>query len=153
MIIVSGCLVGLKCRFDGKYKVSKEFMDLMPKGIFIPVCPEQLGGLPTPRIPCWIEDGDGYDVLFKKSRVVNQKGEDLTEFFKKGAKETAKIANFLGINVAVFKEKSPSCGVNFIYHGDKLVKGCGVTTAILIKMGIHVLDEKSFIQSFTSSLY
>ncbi len=138
MFIVSACLVGISCRYDAKSDSDPVFLEWIKKEGFIPVCPEQLGGLPTPRVPASIIDGDGFDVLAKKSKVINQEGNEVTSQFLRGACESLRLAKMMGIKRAVLKEKSPSCGVNLTYCNDQLIKGRGVFTALLINEGIEV---------------
>ena len=147
MKIVSACLVGINCRFNGKNKANEKLVELFKKGILIPLCPEQLGGLPTPRPPCTIVGGDGHDVLKGKAKVLTRKGEDLTTYFVKGAHEVLAIAHLLDIKEAILKSRSPSCGCGKIYCEDftrKLRDGDGVTAALLKENGIRVYTERNF---------
>jgi uncharacterized protein YbbK (DUF523 family) len=135
MKLCSACLLGVKCRYNGKDARNKKVMGLLKKEILIPVCPEQLGGLPTPREPAEIRGG----------RVITKSGIDVTENFKRGAKEVLKIAKLFGISEAILKQGSPSCGCGRIYNGTfsgKTIKGDGVTTALLKKNGIRVITEE-----------
>ncbi len=118
-ILVSACLVGLRCRYDGK-KTKK----IRTRENFIPVCPEQLGGLPTPRPCANLAGGKGNDVLVGRARVIDRKGKDVTKNFVRGARESGKLAKLYHINEAYLKRRSPSCGKD------------GVTTAYLKKRGI-----------------
>jgi uncharacterized protein YbbK (DUF523 family) len=131
-ILVSACLMGLPCRYDGKTCIpSQEVMDLVKEGRAIPICPEQLGGLPTPRPPAEIS----------KAIVINSKGEDVTENFLRGAEISAKLARLFGAKLAILKDKSPSCGSTLIYDGSfsgQLIEGEGITTALLKKEGVTV---------------
>ena len=138
MVIISACLVGINCRYDGKNELHPELLEWIKREGFIPVCPEQLGGLPTPRIPASIVDGDGFDVLAKKAKVVNLEGIDVTDQFLKGAFESLKLARTMGIKRAVLKEKSPSCGVNLTCCNDRIIEGRGVCAALLINEKIEV---------------
>ena len=127
--------MGLSCRYNGEGKVSKDVMKLGRKGTLIPVCPEQLGGLPTPREPCEILNG----------RVMTKSGKDVTEEFNKGAHETLMIARLLDAKDAILKQRSPSCGCGQNYDGTftgKLIKGDGVTAALLKKNSIRVMTEE-----------
>ena len=150
MKLVSACLLGVRCRWDGKIKGDRKIIELVKKEILIPVCPEQLGGLPTPRKPCGILGGNGEDVLNGKAKVLSAKsGEDFTKNFIKGAKETLKIAKIFGIKEAILKQPSPSCGLGKTYALDekfknKKVEGNGVTAALLKRHGIKVLTEKDY---------
>ena len=104
----------------------------------MPLCPEELGGLPTPRPRAEIRGGDGADVLDGRARVIDEHGKDLTEAFIRGAEEVVRRAKESGARLAILKEKSPSCGVKRIYSGGELTKGMGVTTAALVRAGITV---------------
>lgn len=135
MKLCSACLLGIRCRYDGKSKPDKKIIGLSEKEILIPVCPEQLGGLPTPR-----ENSE-----IKRKRVITVSGKDKTENMKKGAEETLKIAKLFNIKQAILKQKSPSCGCGKIYDGTfsgKIIKGDGVTTALLKKNKIKVISEE-----------
>lgn len=136
MILVSACLLGINCKYDGGNNFNQKVFDLVKEGKAIPVCPEQLGGLKTPRIPSEIK------LTNEKRCVINSEGEDVTENFEKGAIEVLNLAKELGIKKAILKSKSPSCGVNKIYSGNfdrQLVDGNGITADLLIKNGIEVI--------------
>ncbi len=143
MKIVSACLVGVNCRFDGKNKSSEELIEGFKRGELIPVCPEQLGGLPTPRAPSKIVDGDGYAVLDGKTRVITQRSEDVTENFVRGAREVLKIAEILNVKEAIVERRSPSCGCERLYYetSGELIRGDGVLTALLKRNGIRVIPK------------
>lgn len=146
MIIVSACLMGCCCRYDEKNNLKQEIARLVQEGNAIPVCPEQLGGLSTPRPPAEIIGGNGLDVLDGKARVVDVNGKDVTAQFVKGALETLKMAQLVGATSAILKQRSPSCGSKEIYDGSfshKRIGGMGVTAALLTKNGINVTDEDS----------
>lgn len=133
-IIVSACLLGVGCRYDGKSKPADGVIALSEKYELVPVCPEILGGLPTPRIPCEIRDG----------RVINRRGEDKTAEYIRGAKEVLRLARLLNCTTAVLKKKSPSCGSGEIYDGSfsgKTAKGDGVCAGLLKANGIRILNE------------
>ena len=139
MYLVSSCLAGINCRYDGKNNFNKKVADLVKKGRAIPVCPEVLGGLPTPRDPSEIiVDGEG------NKRVVTEKGKDLTAEFKLGAEKTLKIARIIEVEKAILQQRSPSCGSGKIYDGSfsgTLISGSGLTAELLIAEGIEVLTE------------
>ena len=137
-ILISACLLGINCRYDGTNALNKKLIKRYAKECLIPVCPEQLGGLPTSRTEAEIR---GKDVIDKSGRVV-------TKEFKKGAKEVLKIAKLFGAKKAVLKEKSPSCGVKLIYKNGKLVKGQGITTRLLKDNGIEVEGAELFSHCF-----
>ncbi|PJA84162.1 MAG: DUF523 domain-containing protein [Candidatus Nealsonbacteria bacterium CG_4_9_14_3_um_filter_37_13] len=135
IILCSACLLGIKCRYDGKDKLNKKVIELSKKKILIPVCPEQLGGLSTPREPA----------EQKGKRVITKSGKDVTQNFKKGAKEVLKLAKLFGIKEAILKQKSPSCGFGKIYDGSfsgQLIKGNGVTAALLKRNKIKIITEE-----------
>ncbi len=133
MIIVSACLAGYRCRYDGRIVPDDEIVALVKRGGAIPVCPEMMGGLPCPRIPAErTEDG---------LRVVTREGVDVTEAFDLGAKEALRVAKLFGCDRAILKGKSPSCGCGQIYDGTfsgTLRDGDGVTAELFGKNGIAV---------------
>ncbi|HHY14360.1 MAG TPA: DUF523 domain-containing protein [Thermoanaerobacterales bacterium] len=146
MIIVSACLCGIDCKYNGLNNISRNIIDIAKREILIPVCPEQLGGLSTPRLPSEIIGGTGEDVLDRLAKVVNQKGEDVTDNFIKGAQESLKIAKLFEVKFAILKSKSPSCGFENIYDGNfdgTLIKGSGVTASLLSRNGIKIYDEET----------
>ena len=135
-LLISACLLGVRCRFDGKEKPLPEetLTQLAERFSLIPVCPEQLGGLCTPRTP----------TEFDGSRFYMQSGEDVTEQFLRGAAETCRLARMFGIKRALLKEKSPSCGFGAIYDGSfqkRLTQGNGATANALSAMGIEIFGE------------
>ena len=135
-ILVSACLLGVRCRYDGGSKPQEPLLRLMEKYTLIPVCPEQLGGLSTPRLPSErIAD-----------RVVMNDGTDVTEAYRRGAEEVLRLARLFGCRLAVLKERSPSCGSGTIYDGSfsgRLTGGDGVTAALLRENGIAVYGESA----------
>lgn len=144
-ILVSACLLGVNCRYDGGNGMREDLIALMEKYNFIPVCPEQLGGLETPREPAE-QVGGGETGNPHGIRVVDRSGKDVTECFVKGAKETLKLARLYGCKRAVLKERSPSCGHGYIYDGTfsgTKVPGSGVTARLLEENGILVSGETS----------
>lgn len=133
-ILVSACLLGVACRYDGKSKPNKDVIKLMEKHNLIPFCPEIAGGLPTPRFPSEIV----------KNKVLNEKGEDVTTQYKKGADEALRLAKMYNCKYAILKEKSPSCGKGKIHNGKfdgGYADGNGITAQLFIKNGINVLGE------------
>jgi uncharacterized protein YbbK (DUF523 family) len=139
MIIVSACLAGFNCRWDGASCPNVAVETLVRMGEAIPACPEQLGGLTTPRSPAEIKAGDGAGVLKGESRIVNRDGEDVTEQFVKGANEFLKIARKYGVKEAFLKQGSPSCGSGKIVRKGKDIEGSGVTTRLLEENGIKIV--------------
>lgn len=138
-VVVSACLLGVKCRYDGGDALSLEVDDLLNGAEAIPVCPEELGGLPTPRKRAQISLGDGRDVIEGTTKVIDEKGTDVTIEFLKGAKEVLAVAKKNSATLALLKEGSPSCGINIISRDGVKVSGMGVTTAILKEAGILVV--------------
>lgn len=140
-LLISACLLGVSCRYDGRSKPVEGILELAKLGYeLIPVCPEVLGGLPTPRPPAECQS-DG--------RIINQAGDDVTEFYQKGAQKALEIAQAHGCAAAVLKEKSPSCGCYEIYDGSfskRLVPGQGVTAKLLCEHQIQVLGETHLAQ-------
>ncbi len=144
MIVVSACLAGIPCRYDGGSSPDPEVQKLVAEGIAVPICPEVAGGLLIPRLPAEIFGGDGWDVLEGKAKVLRRDGVDVTEAFVKGAFKTLALAQKLGAKKALLKARSPSCGVNFIYDGTftgALKEGMGVTAALLRREGIEVEER------------
>jgi uncharacterized protein YbbK (DUF523 family) len=139
--LISACLVGIKCRFDGKDREDKKMKKLMEKGEGLAVCPETLGGLILPRPEAEITWGRGENVLSGKSNVIDRNKKNVTPQMVRGAIRTFKIARRLKIRTAFMKEKSPSCGSEKIYRKGKIVQGEGVTAALLQKKGIKVIPR------------
>ena len=135
MIIVSGCLAGINCRYDGGTKPCEAVQRLVAEGKAIPLCPEQLGGLSTPRLPAEL----------RGSRVVRKDGGDVTEEFPRGAEEALKLAKLVGGTTAILKASSPACGAGKIYDGSfsgALGEGDGVCAALCKQNGIGVKTEE-----------
>ena len=148
MILVSACLLGINCKYNGDNNKNEKVEEYLKDKQFILVCPEQLGGLTTPREPSEIIELDGNGVIDGKTSVINNKRLDVTKEFKKGAVEALKIANLYQCKKAILKEGSPSCGSSLIYDGTftgKKISGFGVTTALLRKNGIEVISENDLI--------
>jgi uncharacterized protein YbbK (DUF523 family) len=139
-VVVSACLLGIRSRFDGRSGTNPELIASLKGQCVIPVCPEQLGGLPTPREAASLHGGDGADVLRGKAKVVTVSGRDVTEQFVRGAKEALKLARLFSVGKAYFKAKSPSCGCSRVYLGRRLVPGYGVCAALFRKNGIEVTE-------------
>jgi uncharacterized protein YbbK (DUF523 family) len=145
--LVSGCLLGICCRYDGGTCASSGLIRSASSTNLIPICPEQLGGLSTPRPSASITGGDGDDVLSGCARVVNKEGEDVTDAYKRGAEESLRLARLTGARIALLRERSPSCGLSTPYCESKTGTGRGVTAALLHSSGIRVfgiLPEEGF---------
>jgi uncharacterized protein YbbK (DUF523 family) len=142
-ILVSACLLGENCRYDGSSKANEQVIELSKNYNMLGICPEVLGGLPTPRPPSEIIDGDGANVLDKTAKVTQiETGNDVTDFFFHGSQKVLEIAETNSAKIAILKERSPSCGVNQIYRNGELVYGMGVTTAALMRKGIKIYSEE-----------
>ena len=140
-ILVSACLLGEPCRYDGKSKPCERVIALKGTYNLIPICPEVMGGLPTPRTPSEICG----------ERVLMKDGRDVTENYTRGAQKALEIARENACTVAILKEKSPSCGSGLIHNGlfdGGLVKGDGITTQLLKQNGIRVLGESEITEDF-----
>lgn len=136
-LLISACLLGERCRYDGESKPLDEdiLQKLNEKYTLLPVCPEKAGGLPAPRVPAE-RRGD---------RVVNRNGADVTDNYRRGAGEALALARRYNCKIALFKERSPSCGAGKIYDGTfsgKLTEGYGVSAEALISNGINVVGGK-----------
>ena len=134
-ILVSACLLGEPCRYDGESRPCAHIIKLKEKHTLIPVCPEVMGGLPIPSAASEIQ-ADG--------RLINRCGEDVTEEYRRGAQIVLELAREHGCDVAILKEKSPACGKGRIYDGSftgTLTDGNGVCAALLLENGIRVLGE------------
>jgi uncharacterized protein YbbK (DUF523 family) len=148
--LVSACLIGEICRYDGKKKDNIKLIDALDTlGYkYIAVCPEVLGGLPTPRSAAQIQEGNGSDVLRGEAFVIDETGRNVTGNFIAGAKKVLKISVENNIKKAILNERSPSCGVNYIYKGIQPVRGAGVTTALLTENGIEVVSDEDFLKAY-----
>ena len=142
MIAISACLLGFKCRYDGKSKKNLALMKLLESEKILPICPEKLGGLTTPRAPSNLLGGDGFDVLDGKAKVINIYGADNTKAFIEGAYAALDMIREQKIKCCFLKDKSPSCGVGCrtqfsqetnAYKNSKYLTG--VTAALLIQKG------------------
>jgi len=138
-VLVSACLLGVRCRYDGSCNPARELQELARQYRVVPMCPEQLGGLGTPRAAAELSGGDGLAVLRGEARVRTRTGRDVTACFLRGAGEALRLAKLTGARVAVLKEKSPSCGTCAVYRDGRLVEGRGVTAALLAEYGIQLI--------------
>ncbi len=132
-VLVSACLLGIYCRYDGRCESDERVMSLAERHTLIPVCPEQLGGLPTPREA----------VELSRGRALARNGADLTEAFRRGAAQVEAIARLTGARVAVLQPRSPSCGIGVVYDGSfsgTRIAGHGMLAEALEKMGLLLLD-------------
>jgi len=140
--IVSACLAGEKCRYDGNSNTVNSIKEMVTKGTALPVCPEMIGGLSVPRVRCELsKNNDG------SFEITGEDGNSYTDAFRKGAMLSLDIALKKGITKAVLKSKSPSCGCGLIYDGTftrKLVEGNGAAADLFLKSGIEILTEIEF---------
>jgi uncharacterized protein YbbK (DUF523 family) len=129
--LVSACLLGLRTRYDGRVVSNPAWSKFAQGAISIPVCPEQLGGLPTPRSAADLVGGDGYDVLAGRARVISRDGHDVTENFILGARQVLAIARQQSVAGVLLKARSPSCGLS---------PATGVTAALLREEGYEIVE-------------
>lgn len=140
-VLVSACLRGVACRFDGRDKAAGGLAGELAGREVVAFCPERAGGLPTPRPAAELVGGDGHAVLDGRARVVDAAGADVTEAFVAGARRALAAARRAGCAEAVLMPRSPSCGSGSVYDGEfrgALVPGDGVTAALLERNGIAV---------------
>lgn len=149
MKLISACLCGLNCRYDGRNNEHPVFAEMLDSNQGITICPEALGGLPIPRLPAEIKGGTGEDVLQGKARVIDRQGNDVTEAFLSGAKKTLDIAREHQVELVILKSRSPSCGIGEIYNGSfsgQLQPGNGVTGALLKAHGLSVVSDEDYLK-------
>ena len=140
-VMISACLLGVPCRYDGGHSRNETAMQHKETYQLIPVCPEEAGGLSTPRPPAEIVGGDGNDVLDGTAKVMTVDGVDVTEAYLRGARHALAVAQSHDATQVILKARSPSCGCDNIYDGTfsgTLTSGDGVTTALLKRHGITV---------------
>lgn len=140
-ILVSACLCGEKCRYNG-LSVSNSIVNTFGQKNIIKVCPELLGGLSIPREPCEIVGGTASDVINGKARILGISGKDYTKQYMCGVKETIHIAKKNNVKKALLKQKSPSCGYGMVYNGEfsgKITIGNGILAEELLKIGIEII--------------
>ena len=138
-IAVSSCLLGINCKYNGKSNYNEEILKLKEKYEIVPICPEVLGGLPTPRIPSEIIN----------NKVINQEGIDVTLEYTTGANKALQTLKDNNIKIAILKAKSPSCGKGEIYDGTfshTIIEGNGITAKLFLENDILVLNEYNFHQ-------
>ena len=134
-ILISACLLGYKTRYDGLSKPSKKIKEIFENDILIPICPEQMGGLSTPRPKAEIKD----------DKVINIEGKDVTSNYIKGAKKALEIAKLNDVDFCILKSKSPSCGKNLVYDGtfsNNLINGDGICAKLLKENGFKIYSEE-----------
>lgn len=134
-ILVSACLLGINCKYNGKNNKNNKVIEYIKDKYVIPICPEDFGGLSTPRIPSEINN----------NKVINKDGINVTDNFNNGAYKVLEIAKSLNIKKAILKQKSPSCGCGKIYDGtfkNNIINGDGITTKLLKENNIEVITEE-----------
>ena len=137
-ILISACLIGLNCKYDGGNNENSKLVELMKEKDLVPICPEQLGGLKTPRV----------SAERKQEKVITKEGVDVTKEYQKGAEEVLNLAKKLNIKKAILKSRSPSCGIDEIYDGTfshTLIKRDGVAAELLKKNGIEVISSDRYV--------
>jgi len=142
-IVVSACLVGVNCKYNGSNNYNEKVVKkLVNKEMVLLVCPEIIFGVKRKKI--WFINGDGKDVLNrrKNAKIINSKGKDVSSKLITSCKKICSVIKKYGIKEAVFKERSPSCGVNFVYINNKLSNGCGLLTAMLKKQKVKIISEE-----------
>ena len=150
MKLISAWLVGMCTNYLGQAHTVRELVAMLEHGEVVPACPEQLGGLATPRLPAEIQPGcNGFIVLDGEASVLRQSGENVTEAFMRGACEMLKLAQACQAELVILKERSPSCGVHTIHDGHfcgRLVSGTGVAAALLKRHGLKVLSDEQYLK-------
>lgn len=144
-ILISACLIGLNCKYNGGNNENNKLVELMKEKDLIPICPEQLGGLKTPRT----------NAERKQAKVITKEGVDVTKEYQRGAEEVLNLAKKLNIKKAILKSRSPSCGIEEIYDGTfshTLTKKDGVTAELLKKNGIEVISSDRYVESVNKSV-
>lgn len=139
-VLVSACLVGMQTRYDGTDGLNAELVGRLSGANWLPVCPEELGGLPTPRPPADMVGGDGHDVLAGRARVIDINGQDVTAAFVEGARRVLATAQRLGVQVCYLKARSPSCGLTPCWTTAGHRRGIGVCAALLAENGIEIIE-------------
>ena len=153
--IISACLCGVNCKYSGNNNLNEKCMKLFQDGKALLVCPEQLGGLCTPRNPAEL-DSSAKNVIEGDGKVIDNAGNDVTKQFLDGAYETLRIAKTAGIKKAILKEGSPSCGCNFVYDGafsGNKIEGKGITAYVLEQEGIAVISDEDLDESDSKLVY
>ena len=140
MKLISACLLGVECRYDGAARPLRSLLPEIAGEALLPVCPEELGGLPTPRPPAEIIGGDGEAVLDGRARLVRSDGTDVTEAFLRGAERVVELARRHGVREAYLRSGSPSCGAGRTHVDGRIAAGFGVAAAALRRAGVQVFE-------------
>ena len=142
-VVISACLVGVNCKYNNGNNYNEKVVNkLLNKELVLLVCPEIIFGVPRKKI--WYQNGDGEDVINKRknAKIINSEGKNVSLKLINSCKRICSIVKKYGIKEAILKEKSPSCGVNFVYINNELTKGCGLLTAMLKKQKVKVISEE-----------
>jgi uncharacterized protein YbbK (DUF523 family) len=145
LIVVSACLAGIPCAYDGRAHTDFEVKEIVSKGKAIPLCPEILGGLSVPREKAEIFGGEGKDVILRKAKVLTESGKDVSSHFLKGAEIVLRMVKSLKIRKAILKSYSPSCGYGEIFDGTfkgRVREGNGVLAEMLAQEGVEIWVKK-----------
>jgi uncharacterized protein YbbK (DUF523 family) len=154
-ILISACLLGIECRYDGTGKAVPELQRILEGYHVVPICPETLGGLIVPRPPAEIQGGGGAEVLAGTARVMSREGRECTAEFIRGAEAVLQLVRQHQPLLLILKANSPSCGVGAIYDGSfsaRLKPGDGVTAALLKRNGVKVYSETDFLEKLLQNL-
>lgn len=149
MIMLSSCLAGINCKYNGKNNRHPAFVSMAESEEVVLVCPEELAGLPIPRSPSEICNGTGEDVLAGQAKVINREERDITKQFIEGAKIALEICQNNGVDLAILRRNSPSCGCDHIYDGtftSTLQDGDGVFAVLLKRNGIRVISDEEYLK-------
>jgi Uncharacterized conserved protein len=155
LIVISACLCGVNCRYNGKSSLDEKALKILKEDKALLICPEELGGMNTPRNPHEIKGGTGADVLDGKAVVIGNEGEESTDRFIKGAKEAYRIAKNADVKFAILKSRSPSCGHGKIYDGNfngNKIDGNGVTAELFMRNGISVITEEELDENLVEKI-
>ena len=149
MTIISACLIGINCAYHGKSNLIESLLHDLEPGELIPICPEQLGGLTTPRDRARLVGGDGWAFWKEMADVVTVHGENVSQQYRRGGLEALKIAKLFSVGRAILKANSPSCGCGGIFNEtvSDVVPGDGTTTALFKANGIEVVSEEQYQRS------
>jgi len=142
-VVISACLVGINCKYNNGNNYNEKVVNkLLNKELVLLVCPEIIFGVPRKKI--WYQNGDGEDVINKRknAKIINSDGKNVSLKLINSCKKICSVVKKYGIKEAILKERSPSCGVNFVYINNELTKGCGLLTAMLKKQKVKIISEE-----------
>lgn len=144
-ILISSCTAGFATRYNAKDKHHSQMRELSERFILIPFCPEQAGGLPTPREPAEIEQGkEAKDVLKGSAKIYTKSGKDVTDAFLRGARMALEVCRLNNVDMVILQSKSPSCALRLVYDGSfsgNMKEGMGITAQLLVENGYAVVEE------------